>query len=577
MRLGRPEQHGASVSRKQRLRSQSRAAAEVAGQARRGVRETSALHHDAAASFSARAAADFSVREKTALLTVLLIIYAVAGTWGQFDFGDMMGYYTMAADAALQGHLYIAYTPDKVNLIDMIPYHGHYYLQWGPFPILFHLAARIAGLNLSDRVASLLAGLFAAWLFLEITIELRRRYFPDIPKALCRWFAFAYALATPAALVAWRGTVYNESIAIAAACVLASLAAFLRYQRQPVGQWLLLSGACIGAAFLTRATVVLYAVPFFLAIAAANWLSRRALRTALVHLAVFSLPVAAAGVAQMAYNQARFGSPLDFGIQYKPESKTEGFQTFSLRRVPENLGHYILSLPKASADFPWLDHTGWEPRVYTTFAESMSSMLLASPFLLLAVFLRRLWLPGSAYSRDLKLGAALAAGSGLMMFGAMLCFASASRRYMQDWTPMLTVAAFLGAATLSAKTLRRWAAPACFAVALSALLHAHVAFYESFRSPTPDLNVTRAFIAAAPAIRQIHGGAQLDREEAMARNDWATVLLKQRHYREALEQFAQARQLMPDSAAIERNWRLAARLAEGRSGPSTNASAGSRP
>jgi hypothetical protein len=148
---------------------------------------------------------------------------------------------------------------------------------------------------------------------------------------------------------------------------------------------------------------------------------------------------------------------------------------------------------------------------------------------------------------------------------------------MQDWTPMLTVAAFLGAATLSAKTLRRWAAPACLAVALSALLHAHVAFYESFRSPTPDLNVTRAFIAAAPAIRQIHGGPQLDREEAMARNDWATVLLKRRHYREALEQFAQARQLMPDSVAIERNWKLAARLAQGRNGQAKSASAGTRP
>ena len=356
MRLGRPQHPGGSVSnkQKQRHRSQSRTAPAAGGSPHRGFKEGFGLPDASPGSLSAQPRNEFSLRDKAVVLAVLLAIYAVAGTWGQFDFGDMMGYYTMAADAALQGHLYIAYTPDKVNLIDMIPYQGHYYLQWGPFPLLFHIAARVAGFNLSDRVASLLAGLAAAWLLLEITLELRRRHFPDSSKALCGWFAFAFALATPTALVAWRGTVYNESIGIAAVGILAAFAAFLRYQRQPAGGWLLLSGASIGAAFLTRATVVFHAVPFFLAITAVNWLSRRAVRTTLLHLAVFSLPIAGAGLVQMAYNQARFGSPLDFGLQYKPESVTAGFKTFSLVRVPENFGHYVLSLPKVSADFPWL-------------------------------------------------------------------------------------------------------------------------------------------------------------------------------------------------------------------------------
>ena len=117
----------------------------------------------------------FSAGQKAVLLIALTVVYAVAGTWGQFDFGDMMGYYTMGADAALKGNLYLDYTPDKVNLIDMIPYQGRYYLQWGPFPLLFHVPARLMGWNLSDRVACLGAGLLSAFLFFEILLQLQRR------------------------------------------------------------------------------------------------------------------------------------------------------------------------------------------------------------------------------------------------------------------------------------------------------------------------------------------------------------------------------------------------------------------
>jgi hypothetical protein len=507
-------------------------------------------------------ARDFTARHKIVLFAVLTLIYCFAGTWGQFDFGDMMGYYTMGADAARKGNLYLDYTPDKVNLIDMIPYQGRYYLQWGPLPIAFHLMARLAGLNLSDRVACLLAGLLSAWLFFEIVIELRRRYFPALSNAVCVWFVFAFALATPAALIAWRGTIYNESIGLAAAGVVLAFLAFLRYQRHPRLCWVLLCGAAIGGALLTRITSVFYAIPYFLALAAAHYLQQRTLKISLAHLAVFGLPVVAAGLLQMTYNQARFGSPFDFGLQYKPESVTEGFRTFAIVRAPENIGHYILSLPKVSGDFPWLDHSGWEPRVHTTFAEGMSSIVLASPFLLVGLLAWRILRPPrSAYPAGLRLAAALAAGSGLMMFGAMLCFASASRRYVQDFMPMLMVGVFLGTATLPDRIMRRWLAPAWAVVILSALLHAHVAFYESFRSPQPDLNVTRSFIAMAPTLQQIAPGPVLDQEEAMARNDWGTVLLNSRRFPEAVAQFRRAGELMPDSPVIARNLQLAEAMA----------------
>ncbi len=505
----------------------------------------------------------FSRREKLLLAAILLVLYGFVATWGQLDFGDIMGYYDMGVDAALKGRLALEYTPDQVNLIDLIPYQGRYYLQWGPFPMALHLAARLAGLRLSDRVACILAGWLTSLIFFEMILMLRERYFPAFPKSAAAWFLFAFALGTPAALVTYRGTVYNESIGIAALSIAIGFWAFLRDQQRPTIGWALLCGVAVGAALLTRITVALYAVPFAAGLAATSWMEGRWLRRTAARLAIFALAVVSFGLMQMAYNQARFGSPFDFGIGYKPET-TPGFKAFAAIRIPENLRHYLLSLPHLDRDFPWLDHTGWQPLEHTTRAEAMSSMILGSPFLLLAGLSWRIYRRNSRYPAGLKLAAAVAGGSGLLMFAVMLCFASASRRYMQDFVPALMILSFIGAGTIErpAALWRRWRPWAWVVLALTALLHAQIAFYQSFYTPTPDPNVMRTFVALAPAVRRFAPGPKLAEEEAIARNDLGTVYLQQRRFGEALEQFRTAHELLPGSERIEKNFRIAEQLAK---------------
>ena len=101
---------------------------------------------------------NLSSKEFAAWAAVLLFLYCFLATWGQFDFSNLMGYYSMLADALLAGRLSIGYTPDEVHLIDMVPFEGRYYLQWGPVPALFHVLAKLGGGELSDRVACILAG-----------------------------------------------------------------------------------------------------------------------------------------------------------------------------------------------------------------------------------------------------------------------------------------------------------------------------------------------------------------------------------------------------------------------------------
>jgi Flp pilus assembly protein TadD len=55
-------------------------------------------------------------------------------------------------------------------------------------------------------------------------------------------------------------------------------------------------------------------------------------------------------------------------------------------------------------------------------------------------------------------------------------------------------------------------------------------------------------------------GPNLDREEAVARNDVGTMYLRQRRFHLALAEFQRAEQLMPDSEIIQKNVRLTQRL-----------------
>jgi len=146
-------------------------------------------------------AAPISRRVKLVWAGILLVVYAWIGSRGQFDFSDLMGYYNLQADVFLNGHIYIAQTPSQVFLQDMASFGRHYYLQWGPFPALLHLAAKVAGANLSDRVACILAGWLTSLAFLEIVLLLRKRYSPAVPKWVCGWFFFAFALGAPTAVV----------------------------------------------------------------------------------------------------------------------------------------------------------------------------------------------------------------------------------------------------------------------------------------------------------------------------------------------------------------------------------------
>ena len=290
---------------------------------------------------------------------------------------------------------------------------------------------------------------------------------------------------------------------------------------------------------------------------------KHALPKAVGHLLAYGAPVVITGTLLLMYNQARFGSPWDFGIQYLPSSVTKGFKIFDVQRVPENLKHYLLAPIRFETDYPWLIHEGWGALETTVRAEDMSSLLITSPFLVLGLFIWPLFRPlnQGQWPVALRFYVLTLTVSSLLVFGVMLTFGASSRRYSHDFVPLWMILAFVGVALQSRTPIhwRRWLAVGWTVVFFSGLVHAHLCFTR----PEPaDINVVRTLAALSPYARKVlPEGPNWDREEAIACNDLGTVYMKERRFREALAKFERANELMPNEPRIERNVRLARRLA----------------
>ena len=171
---------------------------------------------------------------------------------------------------------------------------------------------------------------------------------------------------------------------------------------------------------------------------------------------------------------------------------------------------------------------------------------------------------------DSKLFVGAAAISSGLAFGVMLCFASAGRRYAHDFVPLWMILAVVGLALQLEKQFpwRRWRLAAWGMVILSALLHMHLSFTQSFTWDPPDLNVMKTFVAVSPTARAVMpAGPKWNEEEAIIRNDMGSHLFNQGQVIEALGHFERADALKPNDRRIQKNLALARERARVRQPP----------
>jgi hypothetical protein len=318
-----------------------------------------------------------------AIVAISAVLYWLANR--QFDAGRGDLFYL--ADAFLHGRTWLDFVPGPY---DVIVASGHFYVPFAPFPAvaLMPLVALVGPITADQWESGVNALLAAAgvglcwWSLGRIGVERRSDRV---------WLTVLLAFSTQILWVTTRGGVWHTGHLVATILTFACLIELWGRQRA----WLI--GLLAGAAFLTRAPLA-FAVPFYalmlttpppLRVGIPGGYLKRAPTVPWRSWVWLAIGVAPAVLAFFAYNQVRFGTPLESGYAlaslppFLQALRDQGL--FSLAHVRMNLDYFLVHLPTPIPTFPFIRPDGLG-----------MSVLLTSPGLLFAVHAdwreRRAWL-----------------------------------------------------------------------------------------------------------------------------------------------------------------------------------------
>ena len=353
-----------------------------------------------------------------ALFAAAAVIYWLCDR--NFDAGR--GDFFYLADAFMHGRTWLE---NPLGPFDVIPIDGRYYVPFAPFPavVLMPLVAVVGAVS-ADQWESAVNAILAAtgvglcwWLLGRIGVaRLRDRL----------WIAILFGFSTQILWVTTRGGVWHTGHLVATILTFCCLIELWGRQRA------LLIGLLAGAAFLTRAPLA-FAIPFYafllvgpveLRVEAIGGYVRRVRPIPWRSWIWLTIGVLPSIVAFFAYNQVRFGTPLESGYAlatlppFLEINREAGL--FALAHVPMNLDYFLVHLPIAIPTFPFFMPDGLG-----------MSVLITSPGLLFAV--RADWSRPRAW---LLLGTALAVLVPTMLYygGGWLQY---GYRYFLDSVPFV--------------------------------------------------------------------------------------------------------------------------------------------
>lgn len=376
-----------------------------------------------------RASLPFGVHHSAFIVFCLaLLLYGLTAFLGGNLHHQEFAYFNQLADALLHGTLHLP-NPDGTH--DLILFDGRWYVPFPPGPALF-LLPWVAGFGTGfDEVAlSITIGAANVALMLCLLRSLARQQHSRLDAKGIAWLTALFAAGTVHWVSAATGTV--SFLAHVCAVTGLTLALWQASERRP---WL--AGLGLAWAALCRPTTVL-ALPAVLALL----LAPPAFGTAALPPArrawpkqvwAVALPVAAAGALLLAYNQARFGSPWQFGydwVQTRTPFLAERLATwgaFHPHYAPENLRVMLLGLPKIGLRIPpiWPDPNG------------LSVLLVTPAFLWLVTSWKRQWVAAGAWLSVALIVVPLALyyNTGWVQFGY---------RFSLDYVPLLFVLLAIG-------------------------------------------------------------------------------------------------------------------------------------
>ena len=366
-----------------------------------------------------------------------------------------------------------------VEMHDVTYYKGKYYLYFGVVPalVLFAPFKALTGLFFPQNLATVLFCAGGFFWSLCLLSALRRDAFPEIAA---RWLWLAATMlgfGNFCLVMVVRNSVWEVPISSGYCWSTFGLWCAVRYLAAEPGRgaagWLALAGTGLGLAIGSRPHFI-FAAMALSGLWAWHWLGRRRrdawdTKAFAREVAAF-LPLALIVTGLLAYNQARFGSPFEFGQRFQLSgNKQVDSQLLSFRFLPANFYYYFLAPAQLERYFPFaqvIHGLPWARPADYGGSENPYGLLPNAPFSWLALAAPLAW--ARWRGRDPRLGRWLAlfgATFGVMAVTVM-CFAWSATRYMVDFLPSLLLLAAVGLFALAeaGRRLLRWAAVAAVAV-----------------------------------------------------------------------------------------------------------------
>jgi hypothetical protein len=367
---------------------------------------------------SARAQALVADRVSLALLGVFVFVaafYLWRATYAEplALHGGQESQYNQLADAFLHFHLWLVHVPEAA-LGPGNPYnpaersaflsgfpdyslYGHYlYIEWGPVPVLVWLVPlHLLGFEPS---ASVINTPFAVvgLAFALATLRVILRQIGNVRMWMCVLAAFTLALASTVPFILRFPLVYHEEIAAAYGFAMPAiwLTVTAICERRASLRRLGLLSLCIGLATGSRPTLAFLAlllVPVYVSLRTTQ--SRRRLIVAL------AAPFGVCMALLLAYNQARFGNPIEYGAHYQINgASTYNAHFGELGYLAPGFWAYLFAPPRLNAVFPFLltvypqlSYPFGLPAHYAPLSEETGGLLPMMPISLFLLALPWIW------------------------------------------------------------------------------------------------------------------------------------------------------------------------------------------
>jgi hypothetical protein len=502
------------------------------------------------------------------LMAVLLVLVLAFYMWTAassipFTFPTVdTNVYDQLTTAFLHGHTYLPITPPPALLHlpnpydpaqnapyqaayhDLALYHGHFYSQWGPTPVLTLFAPfRITGHRMSMSFA---VALYAFVGFLCSVLVLRallKHVVPGAPRWVLVVSTVGLALTNTLPFLIRRPVEYEVAIASGFCLAMAGLWLMVTSVLGPeLRRWRMMAGSlCLALAVGGRPTLVFGGV---VAVAAALWEYKRRYGTYRIRinreglkLLAYALgPFLLFGLLLALYNHVRFGQFTNFGERYELagiDQTKAAFYAFS--NILPGLFNYLLLPARFALTFPhvYLQTAANDPfplpKGYAgaPIAEPTSGVFTTMPIALLLLAIPLMWWRPRPGERR-----ALVAATGLAILGLITVtlvswvLFGTTERYEVDFVSFLLLPAFVVWAMLLSRarpktaTRRIWAVVGVALTVIGAAIGTAISFtgysnllyiqhpniFYKLEDVTAPLATVATMIGGAPQIARVTDG-----------------------------------------------------------------------